>query len=91
MSERDDKQAQEIVGKWGYEEPYWWEPIAAALADREREVWDAAIALLADLSVVIGRRGVRKGSDLNGWYSAINEATKAFEAARAAQENEKER
>lgn len=24
-------QAKEIVGKWGYEEPYWWRPIAEAL------------------------------------------------------------
>lgn len=28
--------SKRIVGKWGYEEPYWWGPIAAALK-RERE------------------------------------------------------
>lgn len=25
--------AKEIVGKWGYEEPYWWQPIATALKE----------------------------------------------------------
>lgn len=28
-----DEQAQEIVGKWGYEEPYWWEPISKTLTE----------------------------------------------------------
>lgn len=27
--------AKEIVGKWGYEEEYWWKPIAEALSQAE--------------------------------------------------------
>ena len=26
------KEAKDIVGGWGYEESYWWQPIAKALA-----------------------------------------------------------
>ena len=39
MTPPDDvvKIAQEIVGKWGYEEPYWWQPIAEALAQARME------------------------------------------------------
>ena len=37
--------AREIVGKWGYEEEYWWKPIKEALdtaiAERDKE-WEKA-------------------------------------------------
>jgi len=28
--------AREIIGKWGYEEDYWWKPIAQAITDAEK-------------------------------------------------------
>jgi len=31
------KEAKEIVGAWGYEESYWWKPIAQALAKARAE------------------------------------------------------
>lgn len=30
------EKAKEIVGKWGYEEEYWWKPIAEALEEVDR-------------------------------------------------------
>jgi len=53
-------QAKEIIGKWGYEEKEWWEPIAKALQakdnkikhllDKERcSVLDEAIAIFEEL------------------------------------------
>ena len=36
MSQKSTSEiAKEIIGQWGYEEPYWWEPIRIAL-DAER-------------------------------------------------------
>ncbi len=35
-----EQQAKEIVGKWGYEEAYWWKPIAEALRATHQEAQD---------------------------------------------------
>ena len=37
ITDRDREKAKEIVGNWGYEEPYWWEPIAQALSKAREE------------------------------------------------------
>jgi len=40
MKKEDIEIAKEIIGKWGYEEKYWWEPIAKAITkvrEEERE------------------------------------------------------
>lgn len=35
------KTAKEIVGEWGYEEEYWWGPIAVALREAyNKGLWD---------------------------------------------------
>jgi len=31
-------EAKDIVGRWGYEESYWWQPIAKALAQARAEL-----------------------------------------------------
>lgn len=35
MQPRYIEEAKKIIGKWGYEEEYWWKPIAKALAAAE--------------------------------------------------------
>jgi hypothetical protein len=33
ITDADRKMAQNIVGEWGYEEEYWWRPIAKSIAE----------------------------------------------------------
>lgn len=40
-SKENIKIAKEIIGKWGYEEEYWWLPIAEALQTAQKEVQTA--------------------------------------------------
>ena len=44
-----EKIAREIIGKWGYEEPSWWEPIAAALHTREIESLEEAAKIVGGM------------------------------------------
>jgi hypothetical protein len=32
-----EQAAKELVGRWGYEEPYWWGPIAAIIHAQRAE------------------------------------------------------
>lgn len=36
IDERFIEQAKEIIGKWGYEEEYWWRPVAMALSEMHK-------------------------------------------------------
>ena len=37
MKQSDKEIAKEIIGKWGYEEEYWWKPIAEAIDQARKE------------------------------------------------------
>lgn len=36
-TQHSEEEAKEIVGKWGYEEEYWWKPIAKAIQSAREE------------------------------------------------------
>lgn len=52
------------------------------LATVREDAFKEAANIIAQLPVRISREGVKKGSDLNGWSSAINEAIKALKAVK---------
>jgi hypothetical protein len=53
-----------------------------ALSEVRRETWKAAIDAVNSMPTIISREGVKKGSDLNGWYSAQQGAVTALKNAR---------
>ena len=51
-SEWAENKAKEIIGKWGYEEEYWWKPITEALTLSKKE---AKEEVLRDLYEMAGK------------------------------------
>ena len=46
-------EAKDIVGAWGYEESYWWKPIAQALAKARAELLLELLQVFNDYDVPI--------------------------------------
>ena len=58
--------------------------LATALSEVRRETWEAAISAVENMPTLINRRNVKRGGDLNGWYSAQQGALTALKNARNA-------
>lgn len=59
--------AQQIIGEWGYEEPYWWQPIAANLKAYAAQQCAEKDKRIAELWNMLNRYRVAQSKILSKW------------------------
>jgi hypothetical protein len=68
----DERLAKEIVGKWGYEEAYWWKPIAEAFAQIRADERAKVIGEVREKLYKMYVEDIKKYPECT-WNSAIDE------------------
>lgn len=46
------------------------------------DIWAEVLKVPSEAPMIVSRRGVKRGSDANGWYSAVYQITKALKTLK---------
>ena len=72
ISSNDIKVAQKIIGKWGYEEKFWWMPIAKVIAETRKKVISDVRKILVDEINLAHTTKSGKTSRLTSAYNRVS-------------------